>query len=148
MPPFASFWTGQDITERKRMGIISTVAANKEKVNRTITKRNLVSFLRKRKLIKGSKTMASILKGCLNYLAISRAQLLLINMEDLWLETHTQNIPSTTTEHTNWRWKARFSLETFCQIPHITTILGEVNRLRSDEGTKHGTREAEKRDPM
>jgi 4-alpha-glucanotransferase len=68
-------------------------------------------------------------------------------MEDLWLETHTQNIPSTTTEHPNWRWKARFSLETFCQIPQITTILGEVNRLRSDEGTKHGTREAEKRDP-
>jgi 4-alpha-glucanotransferase len=130
MPPFASFWTGQDITERKRMGIISMAVANKEKVNRTMTKQKLVAFLKKKKLIKRRNSMASVLNGCLNYLAISRAQLLLINMEDLWLETHTQNIPSTTTEHPNWRWKARFSLETFCQTPQITTILREINRLR------------------
>jgi len=147
MPPFASFWTGQDIIERKRMAIISTAVANKEKVSRTITKQKLVAFLKKRRLLKGHNTISSILKGCLNYLATSRTQLLLINVEDLWLETHTQNIPSTTTEHPNWRRKARISLENFCQTPQITTILREINQLRSDEGTKHGTREAKKRDP-
>jgi len=145
MPPFASFWTGKDITDRVRTGIITKAAAHKEASTRAIVKKRLVNFLKEKGLLKGRITAASVLKGCLSFLAASRSRLLLINMEDLWLETNTQNIPSTTTEHPNWRRKARLSFENFCQMPRVVAILGEINRLRAGKGSEHVTRSAEKR---
>ena len=145
MPPFASFWKGQDITDRERTGIITEAATRKEKATRTIAKRNLVNFLKERGLLIGQPDTPAVLKGCLLFLATSRSRLLLVNMEDLWLETNAQNIPSTTTEHPNWRRKARLSFESFCQMPQIATILREINRLRAGKGSERVSRETEKR---
>lgn len=148
MPPFASFWKGQDIADRTRVGIINQTKARKELITRSIIKDKLTAFLKRRHFLQGRATTLSVLKGCLAYLAASRARLILINLEDLYLEPHSQNIPSTTTEYPNWRRKARLSLEAFCQTPRITTILGEINRIRSGDGIKHGTRKTEKRDQV
>jgi 4-alpha-glucanotransferase len=145
MPPFASFWKGQDITDRERTGIITEAMVRKERVIRTIVKKSLVNFLKERDLLIGQPDTPAVLKGCLSFLAASRSRLLLVNMEDLWLETNAQNIPSTTTEHPNWRRKARLSFESFCQMPQIATILREINRLRSGEGSERVARETEKR---
>jgi 4-alpha-glucanotransferase len=145
MPPFASFWTGQDIADRERVGIINQSKGRKESITRSIIKNKLIAFLVKRRFLHGRVTMLSVLKGCLSYLAASRSRLILINLEDLWLETHTQNIPGTTSEHPNWHWKARLSLEDFCQTPQTVTILREINKLRLLEGIKHGARKTEKR---
>lgn len=145
MPPFASFWTGQDITDRARTGIITEAVAKKERVTRTSVKRILIIFLKKRGLLSRQADASSVLKGCLSFLAASHSRLLLINLEDLWLETKAQNIPSTTTEHPNWRRKARFSFEAFCQMPRIVTILGEINRLRTGKGSERVSRKTEKR---
>ncbi|MDO9334731.1 MAG: 4-alpha-glucanotransferase [Dehalococcoidales bacterium] len=144
MPPFASFWTGQDITDRARTGIITEAMARKERAIRAIVKKRLVNFLKKRGLLSGQPDTSAVLKGCLSFLAASRSRLLLVNMEDLWLETNAQNIPSTTTEHPNWLRKARLSFESFCQMPQIATILREINRLRSGEGSERVARETEK----
>ena len=37
----------------------------------------------------------SALKACLSFLADSQARIVLVNLEDLWLETQPQNVPST-----------------------------------------------------
>ena len=70
------------------------------------------------------------LKGCLSLLAASRASLVLVNLEDLWLETMPQNVPSTTYEYPNWRRRARYSFNEFCQMPQVTDTLQTVNLLR------------------
>ena len=41
--------------------------------------------------------------------------MMLVNLEDLWLETQPQNIPGTSEECPNWRNKARYSFEGFKQ---------------------------------
>ncbi|QGP93896.1 4-alpha-glucanotransferase [Neomoorella glycerini] len=72
----------------------------------------------------------SLLRGCLAYLAASPAHLLLVNLEDLWLETEPQNIPGTEVHYPNWRRKARYSLEEFTRNAGVISLLQEVNYWR------------------
>jgi 4-alpha-glucanotransferase len=146
MPPFASFWTMRDISDRVKTGIINRVKARQEETARAAIKRKLVRFLRKKDLLsKQSDRAIDVLKGCLSLLALSRAHFVLVNIEDLWLETNSQNIPGTTSEHPNWRRKARYSLETFCQMSKVMSILREINTLRSVRRSSHGTGQTGKR---
>ena len=136
MPPFASFWRGQDINDRLKTGIVTFSTARHEKASHAVLKRRLVTFLGNRGLLAGRVTARSVLEACLSYLAASRAPLVLVNLEDLWLETHTQNIPSTTTEHPNWRYKARHDFTSFCQMPQVMAILEILQALRSERESK------------
>jgi len=72
----------------------------------------------------------AVLRACLANLAASRARILLVNLEDLWLEKRPQNVPGTGVERGNWRRKARYSFEEFSREPGILEILGEINALR------------------
>jgi 4-alpha-glucanotransferase len=56
--------------------------------------------------------------------------MVLVNLEDLWLETQPQNIPATGQERPNWRHKARYSLEEFSQMPQVVEVLQGLNNLR------------------
>ncbi|CEP67915.1 Glycoside hydrolase, superfamily [Moorella glycerini] len=62
-------------------------------------------------------------RACLAHLAASRARILLVNLEDLWLETAPQNIPGTVDTYPNWRRKARYTLEEFSQKPEVLQVL-------------------------
>jgi len=71
------------------------------------------------------------MRATLEELAASDARLVLVNLEDLWLEEEPQNEPGTTMdERPNWRRKARFSLETFSELPEVVGALRDVDRLR------------------
>ena len=48
-----------------------------------------------------------VYRACLSFLADSPARLLLVNMEDLWLETEQQNVPGVVEGHPNWQRKGR-----------------------------------------
>jgi len=54
---------------------------------------------------------SQILRACLSWLRSSPAELVLVNLEDLWEEEKPQNVPGTSTERPNWRRKARLSIE-------------------------------------
>ena len=63
----------------------------------------------------------------------------LLNLEDLWQETRSQNIPSTTGENANWRRKCRLSFEELSADREILEMLNEVRKgfdSRSD-GAPH-----------
>jgi len=131
MPPFASFWQMLDIKERLRLGLLDTVGAKKEKKNFANMKRALITFLKGNGWLKEpEENIPAVLNACLSFLATSRSRIVLVNLEDLWLETQPQNVPSTKTEYPNWRRKARYSLEQFCQMPQVVDTLQTVNKLR------------------
>jgi 4-alpha-glucanotransferase len=113
MPPFAAFWQGLDIDERARFGVVKQqdVEAQKER-------RQAIRTLWTQKLIEaglleaGVDDLATITEASLRWLAQSPAEVLLINVEDLWLETESQNIPTTTTaQRPNWQPKLAMTLE-------------------------------------
>jgi 4-alpha-glucanotransferase len=58
----------------------------------------------------------------------------LVNLEDLWLETRTQNIPATEGKNPNWRGRAGYNFEDFCQMPQVVDTLGMIDQLRKQAG--------------
>ena len=109
MPPFAAFWAGCDDALRA----------------------SLAAFLRDRGwLAAPTAETGEVLRACLKYLAAGRARVVLVNLEDLWLETEPQNVPGTGAERPNWQRKARHALEELDRVPGLRETLGEVNLLR------------------
>lgn len=131
MPPFAAFWQGLDIKERLKLGLLNKAGAVQETEIRHAIKEGLWTFLQRQGWITGS-TMddRALLNACLASLSASRARVVLVNLEDLWLETQPQNVPGTEAEYPNWQRKARYSLEAFCQMPEVLDTLRMVDCLR------------------
>jgi len=139
MPPFAAFWQDMDIDERLALGLVDKAGAYRERRGRQGLKRGLVSLLQKSgRLRVGCEDTHAVLKGCLALLGGSRARVVLVNLEDLWLETRPQNIPGTVQEYSNWRRKARYSLEEFRGRPEVVDVLRETDRLRKRQGGENG----------
>jgi 4-alpha-glucanotransferase len=63
-------------------------------------------------------------------IAKSPAELILINIEDLWQETEPQNIPGTWKEYPNWRRRLRYSLEEWTANPVYQRFLKNLSDLR------------------
>ncbi len=74
-----------------------------------------------------------VLDACLQELAGSDARALLVTLEDMWWEHARQNIPGTTTEHANWRRRARYAVEELDRVPGLTTRLRRIAALRGGD---------------
>jgi 4-alpha-glucanotransferase len=130
MFPFASFWQETDITERLRMKLIGPNRAQNEMEQRRAVKSAILSVLKYRGLDNEiEQDFAATLKAVLNILASSPAFGLLLNLEDLWMETSPQNIPGTQRPQ-NWSRKARYSWETFSELPQVIDLLRQINLER------------------
>ena len=131
MPPFAAFWQGLDIEERLRLGLLDKPNAKKERANLLNMKKALTFFLQDGGWLQEQvEDVSAILKACLSFLAASEARIVLVNLEDLWLETKPQNVPSTEEKYPNWQRKAGYSFEEFCQMPLVFDTLRLIDHLR------------------
>ena len=64
-----------------------------------------------------------VLRALLAWLRASPSELVLVNVEDLWLERRPQNVPGTSNERPNWRRKTRFTLEEIFQNHELHKLL-------------------------
>jgi 4-alpha-glucanotransferase len=134
MPPFAAFWEGTDIQEKKAMGILDEKSAQEERQSRRVTKAALEAGLRRINLLRKADTgTGAVLRACLAYLSQSPARTVLVNLEDLWQEKRSQNIPGTGEKYPSWRRKARYRLEEFCRKKDVRDILDMISRIRKEE---------------
>ncbi|MEM3086366.1 MAG: 4-alpha-glucanotransferase [Halobacteria archaeon] len=135
-PTFASFWSGADISERARLGLLGPAQARAEGLRRREVGEALVRFLRGQgRLREGPADPAAVLRACLAHLAASRAPLVLVNLEDLWLEPNPQNVPGTGFELPNWRRKAGPAFEEFSRMDSVLEALREMDNLRRRENS-------------
>ncbi|MGH7888213.1 MAG: hypothetical protein ACREPG_10125, partial [Candidatus Binatia bacterium] len=81
-------------------------------------------------LLSDDLSAAAVLEGWLTYLAGQNEDCLLVNLEDLWLESAPQNVPGTWQERTNWQRKARHSLEGMRRLRRVTDFLGTISDIR------------------
>ncbi len=132
MPTFAAFWEGADIPERKELGLTDEKGAKQESRARQRVKHALINSLREMRFLeKAEAGTKAVLRACLSFLSASTADAVLVNLEDLWLEKRSQNVPGTGEKYPSWQQKARYSLEDFCHMKGIRDILNEVNTLRN-----------------
>lgn len=134
MPPFAAFWTGLDLADRQALGLLDGEALTQETRTRADVKSALVAFLAREGKIPAGTAIddtGAVLAGIWRWLATSPSRVLLLNVEDLWLETESQNTPNTSTERANWQRKLRFPLEVIADHAGYRALLKEVDALRA-----------------
>ncbi len=131
-PTFAGFWQGKDIEDRLALGLLSPPEAQIAQQDRASIREALTTYLQSRGWLEGeSPDPLAILRAWLSQLASGDAYLLLVNLEDLWLEPFPQNVPGTWEERPNWKRKARFSLDEIRKMDSVTEILKAINEIRS-----------------
>ena len=144
MPPFAAWWRGADITERLGLGLLTAEDAARDTAQRERDRELLIKALVAQKLLtrpkRGTDPETEVLAAWLAFVARSEARGMLVFLEDLWGEVHSQNIPGTRDEHPNWRWRIPHSLEVVRSMPEVVGRLSMVHDLRTraeagEEGT-------------
>jgi 4-alpha-glucanotransferase len=132
MPTFAAWWRGSDIELREEIGLISHRSAQQETELLQVQKAALETWLRRRGWLSADDAQDSqILRALLHFLAASDADVVLVNLEDLWLETRPQNVPGTAGPLPNWKRKAAVSLGEFSCRSEIVELFAELNQLRT-----------------
>jgi len=130
-PPFAAYWRGLDLELRAELGLISKTALRGHLSSRRKLNLNLANFLRRKGRLKRSALdEQAVFQACLAWLGASPAEVVLVNLEDLWLETHPQNVPGTSTERPNWRRKARLTIEQIKRASGLREMLAVLNQAR------------------
>ena len=131
-PSFAAWLEGADIDDAERLGFFTTEAARDARADRQADRQALAGFLQDRGLAPAAPTSGDLMRGALAYLAGSRSRMILVNLEDLWLEMGRQNIPGTTgDQHPNWRRKAARTLEEIEVDAEVNATLRSVHVART-----------------
>jgi 4-alpha-glucanotransferase len=137
MYPFAAFWWGLDVPDRQRLGVLEPDMAQGEQHYRGAVRGALLEHLRRTGEVgaseDGEAEAHAVLGALLRRLGTSDAGVVLVNLEDLWLETEPQNVPGTWRERPNWRRKTRYRLDEVMAMPRVIEALRQVNRLRKGE---------------
>lgn len=135
MPTFAGFWRGRDIDDRLELGLIAEEPAREERQQRAELLQETAAFLRSRGFLdpgQNGDDLFVVMRAVTLYLASSDARNMLVNLEDLWLETEPQNVPGTVgPPWSNWRRKLRYSTDGFATQERILEVLRAVDRARS-----------------
>jgi 4-alpha-glucanotransferase len=116
MPPFKAFLDGSDIEDRLDLGFLDEKMARKERKQRAVM----------RKALGNSKPE---IRKSLEFLSNSMANIVLVNLEDLWGEVLPQNVPATSKERPNWRRRIRPSIE---QIRRMGNVVEELSHVFAD----------------
>lgn len=122
MPPFEAFLRGLDVDDRFDLGLIKKSNLAREHRQR----KKVMANLRKSLGIDGD-----LLEAALTWLGRSAAETVLINIEDLWRETLSQNVPGTSSERPNWRRKLRYSIDELRANPQVRRLLRRVADARA-----------------
>jgi 4-alpha-glucanotransferase len=141
LPTFAAFWKGIDIDDRVARGWLDSEERRRAHAERRRVRQAMVRYLSSQGWLRSSRDgkvdpdARNALRACLSYLAAGDARMMLVNLEDLWLEERPQNLPGTTDEHPNWRRPARYPFERFRQMQQVTSTLRHIDTLRRRRGS-------------
>lgn len=130
-PTFAAFWRGLDVAERRDAGEMDAGQANAETEGRARMRQAVTRYLAGRRMVDatGDADAKGALCGLLRYLGDSDAGLVLVALEDLWLDERPQNRPG---RDDPWNWRKRMSLDldAIMEAEDVVGPLKELDRTR------------------
>jgi 4-alpha-glucanotransferase len=136
LPTFGSFLWGDDITERELAGVLSRDAATAAREERAEWRSRLLGKLGlgtgADARSEGPGLTLEALEGCLAHLARGPADLVLVDLEDVWGERAAQNHPGTGPGAGNWTRRAARSLEEITQDPAVAAVFRVLDRSGDD----------------
>jgi 4-alpha-glucanotransferase len=131
LPRFATFFWGKDIVENQRAGELGQKQAAAMRVERDSWHGALLKAVGANGPgLSATDKTAAALEGVLCHLAASDAELLLVDLEDLWGETRPQNRPGTGPEADNWRRRSSRTMAEIHKDSELSALLSRLDRLR------------------
>jgi len=137
MPPFASMWRGLDICQQADLGILARDDIDDAVRKRQQLKQSLLSLL-PRSQRREPADVLDVLRCTLRWLGAQRACFVLLNLEDLWLETRQPNVPGVGAAYPSWRHRAARSMEELQDSAEVHALLDVVRRARRDHNEDPG----------
>jgi 4-alpha-glucanotransferase len=128
MPPWAAWWDGQDIEDRLEHGLLDALGAREEREKREEIRRTFTRSLH------APYDRGRVLVAALEWLAASEAEIVLVNLEDLWGERVPQNVPGM--PERSWRHKLREGLEETMADTHVRNVLTRIQERRKADGNE------------
>jgi 4-alpha-glucanotransferase len=132
LPTFQGYWTGRDIDDFRALGIIDDEEAARDHAGREATCKATLRCLAARGLLDATQAgdVEAVMRALLCHLAAGDAEMVLVNLEDLWLETAPHNVPGTLDERPNWRRKLRYSIDELTEDEGVIGFLRKLDRIR------------------
>jgi 4-alpha-glucanotransferase len=129
MPTFAGFWRAKDVDDRLAQRLLDDEHAATERDAREQLRDEFTRQLKARDLLHhDTGDTTSVLQALLAFLAASDAEVVLVNLEDLWLEPEPQNVPGV--PERSWRQKLRMTLEQAAADNTVKRLLHTVEERR------------------
>ncbi len=142
LPTLKSFWLGHDLDLRAQLNLYpSEELRTQQAVDRGQDHTRLLVALEREKLLPAGMTIHSVSAPEMTpefalaihtYLARSRAQLMLVQMEDVFSQLEQVNLPATTDQYPNWQRKLPLNLENWEANAHVMAL---AEALRRERGT-------------
>ena len=132
MPPFAAYHAGLDADLRAELGLLDAEETAIAHQRRADLMRKVEQQLAQGGYLQLPAYADQVRDALLAFLAASDAELLLVNLEDLWEEIKPQNVPGTSDERPNWQRRAELSLEEIVNSPEIYAVLSRLDHLRRE----------------
>jgi 4-alpha-glucanotransferase len=125
---FGAYFWGTDIDENEGEGRVSTAEATVQRQEREHWRTAILDATGAAE--DAGDPADAALRGCLAHLAESAADLVLVDLEELWGEREPQNRPGTGTGASNWRRRASHTLAEAREDAGTTRFLQRLNGLR------------------
>jgi len=110
--------------------LLNQQQAQQEHDYRRAQREALVAHLRSLGLLGDDAPASAVLRAWLVFLARNNEEFLLLNLEDLWLETEPQNVPGTWQERPNWQRNARYRIAQIRAMPELVDLLKTIGDIR------------------
>lgn len=140
MAPVAGHWEGWDVALRHKLGLTRPdVSEADDQTARAADREILVAALRDQNLLpadfplgpplSAAQTRALVL-ACHQFLARTPSALMLMNLDDLALETSQVNVPGTVDQYPNWARRLGRDIEDLMTDGYLSTTAATVSKER------------------
>jgi 4-alpha-glucanotransferase len=131
-PTFAGWWDGADVDDRRALGLITDERAREEHAERLVARAALLEHVDRDQLAPAALPDARrAMHGTTAELAAGPAEVVLVTVEDLWLERAPQNVPGTSTDRPNWRRPFARPFTAIATDPELAAPLDDVAARRA-----------------
>jgi 4-alpha-glucanotransferase len=129
--PFAGFLKGLDIDDRIEHRFMEPGNEEQARAARRDQVRQVTAALVNDRLLGEDDPLPEeLLDAWLRRLGAGPSRFVMVNAEDLWLETRAQNVPGTSDARPNWVGRTTLSLEDMEQSDRITAMLRRLDAAR------------------
>ena len=142
LPTLAGLWCGRDLEVRASLNMFPPGTDRSERLARRAEDRVqlLLALERVHLLPEGMSVQAAaaapmtpqLALAIFRYLGRAPAQVLMVQLEDVFGQLDQVNLPGTTDQHPNWRRKLAFDLEQWLDDPRLPALADALRHERGD----------------